>query len=157
MRADLFSKDVQEFLRVLASHDVRYLIVGGTAVIYHGYGRMTGDVDFVYDCSAENAKRMWEALREFWRGSVPEVESADELADPRLVVQFGRPPNRIDLIAQLPAIAFDDAWQARVREHIECGGARIPVWVLDLANLRRTKQAAGRPKDIDDLNHLPKA
>jgi len=44
MRANLLTQDVQEFLRLLAAHEVRYVVIGGTAVIYHGYGRFTGDI-----------------------------------------------------------------------------------------------------------------
>ena len=118
MRADLFTRDVQEFLRLLAKHDVRYVLIGGTAVIYHGYPRSTGDVDFLYDCEPDNAARLWTALREFWGGSVPSVKGPNELADPKLVVQFGRPPNRIDLIASLAAVPFEDAWRSLSLIHI---------------------------------------
>jgi hypothetical protein len=64
----LFSKDAQAFLQLLARHQVRYLVIGGAAVIYHGYPRLTGDIEFLYDCSSENARRLWSALVEFWGG-----------------------------------------------------------------------------------------
>jgi hypothetical protein len=51
-----FSEDIQDFLRLLARWRVRYLIVGGEAVIYHGYPRLTGDIDFFYDNARENAR-----------------------------------------------------------------------------------------------------
>ncbi len=155
MKAELFSKDAQEFLRLLAKHEVRYLLIGGHAVIYHGYARLTGDVDFYYDCGRENSARLWAALVEFWGGNVPSVAGPDELEDPSIVVQFGRPPNRIDLIAGLGTVPFAAAWQARVREAISVNGALVPVWVLGLSDLRRSKREAGRPKDLDDLDHLP--
>ena len=154
MKAELFSPDAREFLRLLAAHGVRYLVIGGTAVIYHGYARMTGDVDFLYECAPENAARLWAALREFWGGSVPALAGPDELEDPDLVVQFGRPPNRIDLIASLAAVPFEDAWRSRVHETIEVGGVKVPVWILGLRELRESKRNAGRPKDRDDLDHL---
>jgi hypothetical protein len=156
VKAELFAKDAQEFLRLLAKYDVRYLLIGGAAVIYHGYARLTGDVDFLYDCSRENAARLWAALVEFWGGSVPSVAAAAELEDPNIVVQFGRPPNRIDLIASLRTVAFAEAWQNRIRETITVSGASVPVWILGLSDLRRSKREAGRPKDLDDLDHLPK-
>lgn len=92
---------------------------------------------------------------EFWGGNVPSVAGPDELEDPSIVVQFGRPPNRIDLIAGLGTVPFAAAWQARVREAISVNGALVPVWVLGLSDLRRSKREAGRPKDLDDLDHLP--
>lgn len=157
MNTEIFSRDVRDFLRLLAAHQVRYVIVGGTAVIYHGYGRLTGDVDFLYDCSIANTRRLWSALVEFWGGAVPGLSGAEELANPDLVVQFGRPPNRIDLIAGLGSVSFEEAWQSRVHESIEHAGHRVPVWLLGLCELRRSKRAAARPKDLDDLEHLPES
>lgn len=157
MKSELFSKDTQEFLQLLAKHDVRYVLIRGTAVHYHGYPRLTGDVDFLYDCAPGNAAKLWAALLEFWQGSVPSLTAPSELEDPNVVVQFGRPPNRIDLIASLRSVPFEAAWQRRVREAIVVGGATVPVWILGLRDLRRSKEEAGRPKDLDDLQHLPKA
>ena len=155
MKSEQFSKDAQEFLRLLAKYEVRYLLIGGIAVIYHGYLRLTGDVDVLYDCSRDNAKKLWGALVEFWGGSVPAVAQPAELEDPNIVVQFGRPPNRIDLIAGLRTVPFDEAWTRRVQEHITVAGVLVPVSVLGLADLRRSKLEAGRKKDLDDLDHLP--
>jgi hypothetical protein len=155
VKAEHFSPDVQQFMRILAKHGVRYLLVGGTAVIYHGYARLTGDTDFFYDCEAENAARLWQALLEFWDGNVPAVEGSNELTQGDLVVQFGRPPNRIDLIAGMGSVVFEDAWANRVEESILVGEEQVPVAILSLEHLRRAKTEAGRPKDLDDLEHLP--
>jgi len=72
-------------------------------------------------------------------------------------VQFGRPPNRIALIASLRSVPFERAWASRVQSHITVDGVRVPLLILGLQDLRRAKQEAGRPKDLDDLQHLPKA
>lgn len=155
MIGDLFSKDVKEFLRLLARHQVRYVLIGGTAVIYHGHARLTGETDFLYDCDRSNSERLWQALVEFWGGSVPVVAGPEELADPSLVVQFGRPPNRIDLIGGIESVPFVDAWANRIQEKVLVDGTEVPVYVLGLADLRRAKRQAGRPKDLDDLANLP--
>jgi hypothetical protein len=158
VKSGLFSRDALEFLRLLAEHQVRYVLIGGTAVHYHGYPRLTGDVDFLYDCDRSNVERLWAALLAFWGGSVPSVRTAAELADPEVVIQFGRPPNRIDLIASLRTVPFAEAWATRVLETVEDGhGRKIPIAILGLAALRRAKAEAGRPKDLDDLEHLPPA
>jgi hypothetical protein len=153
VKAEHFSADVLDFLRLLKKHEVRYLLVGGTAVIYHGYARMTGDVDFFFERSESNVDRIWRALSDFWGGDVPSLRSARELMDPNLVLQYGRPPNRIDLIGSL-SFPFEDAWAARVEESLEVDGERIPIFILGLEHLRKAKRAAGRPKDLDDLAHL---
>ena len=66
MKASHFSQDIQDFLKIIADHNVKYVMVGGEAVIYYGYARLTGDVDFYYESSKENALRLFEALNEFW-------------------------------------------------------------------------------------------
>jgi len=53
-------------------------------------------------------------------------------------------------------VPFAEAWQHRIRERIAVAGREVPVWILSLPELRRSKQEAGRPKDLDDLDHLPK-
>ena len=154
MKAEYFSNDVHAFLRVLATHEVRYLLIGDLAVIYHGYARLTGDVDFFYDREPENTRRLWAALLEFWDGSVPALERPEELTDPDLVVQFGHPPNRIALISGLQSVSFADAWERRVDETIMLGADSIPAFVLGRDDLLQSKRDAGRPKDLDDLQHL---
>ena len=101
MKRDHFSPDIQEFFRLLAEHQVRYLLIGGEAVIYHGYPRLTGDVGLHFQPSPENVRRLFKALLEFWSGDVPGIANAEELLEPELIIQFGRPPNRIDLISSL--------------------------------------------------------
>jgi predicted nucleotidyltransferase len=63
-----FSKDVLGLLSILYQRAVRYMIVGGEAVIHYGYARLTGDIDLFFDSSSENAERLFEALKEFWEG-----------------------------------------------------------------------------------------
>ena len=116
MTGEHLSADVQELLQLLQRHRVRYLIVGGEAVIFHGYPRLTGDVDLFYERTPANVKRLFLALQEFWGGEVPALESADELLPPGVVVQFGRPPNRIDLLGQLGTVSFARAWTRRSSE-----------------------------------------
>jgi hypothetical protein len=74
-----FSSDILEFLYLLSRHAVRYLIVGGEAVIYYGHARLTGDIDLFYETNTGNAQNLFSAFKDFWDGDIPEVESADEL------------------------------------------------------------------------------
>ncbi len=75
-----FSPDTRVFIELLHRYGVRYLIVGGEAVIYYGRARLTGDVDFFFAGDAENRRRLFEALAEFWRGDVPGLEGSEDLA-----------------------------------------------------------------------------
>ncbi|MBA7492355.1 hypothetical protein ES702_02905 [subsurface metagenome] len=65
MKSSHFSIDIREFIRLLSIHKVRYVIVGGEAVIYYGYARLTGDVDFFYEAISENVKKLYSALDDF--------------------------------------------------------------------------------------------
>lgn len=153
MTGTILSPDVLDFIALLEKHGVRYLLIGGHAVVYHGYPRLTVDVDFAYDPSAENASALFSALTEFWGEPVPVVDSASELAQAGMVFQFGRPPNRIDLLSQVPGIDLGVALDRCVRARLPCGQA---VSIIGLEDLRAAKRAAGRLKDLDDLENLPK-
>lgn len=83
-------------------------------MIFPGYPRFTGDVDFHYDPSESNSKKLFQALLDFWEGDVPGIASADDLTDVGLVLQFGRPPNRIDLLSRVSGVDFDVAWKRRI-------------------------------------------
>ena len=61
----LFSPDTRDLIALLHKHRVRYLIIGGEAVIYYGHIRTTGDINFFYDCTAMNAQQLFAALEEF--------------------------------------------------------------------------------------------
>src|SRR5205823_4432828 len=113
------------------------------------------DVDFFYDCAVENVERLYEALLEFWEGDIPGIESRGELSEPGVVVQFGRPPNRIDLHSRIDGVTFEEAWQSRVSVRIECGSESVEIDFIGLEPLRKNKQASARAKDLDDLEHLP--
>lgn len=89
MKASHFSQDIQEFLRLLSKYDVKYVIVGGEAVIYYGYARLTGDVDFFYEASQKNVKKLFETLTEFWASNIPGIEKAEEMLELGVVIQFG--------------------------------------------------------------------
>jgi hypothetical protein len=157
MSAAGFSSDIQEFLRLLAANSVRFLIVGGEAVIYHGYARLTGDVDVFFDPSADNVGRLFAALVDFWGGEVPSVACADDLAVPGAIFMFGRPPNRLDLLNRIDDVSFDEAWATRVRIALPIGGREIEVPYIGLDALLKNKRAAGRAKDRDDLDYLEAA
>jgi hypothetical protein len=154
MTGEHLSHDIQEFIRVLHAHEVRYLLVGGEAVIHHGYARLTGDVDFHYERTPANARRLYAALEQFWGGPVPAVESPDELLEPDVIVQFGRPPNRIDLLSTLGTVDFRRAWRRRVVETLETDRGSVPLHIIGLSDLLQSKRDAGRHKDLDDVEHL---
>ena len=152
-----FSPDIQDFIRLLHVYEVKYLITGGEAVIYYGYARLTGDVDFFYDHRADNAGKLFQALTEFWGGSIPGIEDVAELMEAGLILQFGRPPNRIDLINTISGVTFDEAWPTRTELTLASGEGDIPMFYIGLEKLIVNKRASGRPKDLEDLAYLQRA
>lgn len=155
LTADSFSRDILDFLLLLHQQDVRYLIIGGEAVIFHGYARLTGDMDFFYEATPKNVQLLYAALREFWKGNVPGIAAAKELLPVGLVVQFGLPPNRIDLVNQIDGINFKKAWRNRVIVRLKEPGLNDAfIFYLGREDLIRNKRASGRSKDFDDLRFL---
>ena len=155
LKPSSFSPDTLELLRLFGNHQVRYVVVGGHAVIYYGYPRLTGDIDLFFDRDPKNAARLYSALAEFWGGDVPGVDGPDELSRDGLILQFGRPPNRIDLMNQVDGLTFEEAWQTRLG--LEISGKAIQVPYVSLAKLIQNKEASGRPRDLEDLEYLRRA
>ena len=149
-----FSADTRDLIRLLARHNVKYLLVGGVAVIYHGYARLTGDVDLFFEPTKANAKRLFGALREFWGGDVPHVGSAKDLLAKGVIIQFGTRPNRIDLMNRITGVTFKEAWSGRVVETISTRGGGSSLPIIGKAALKKNKRSLGRHKDLDDLQYI---
>jgi hypothetical protein len=155
--ASAFSPDIQDFLQVLHTHEVRFMIVGGEAVIFYGHIRVTGDIDIYYDRKDDNALRLYKALEEFWQGEIPELEGPFELEKRGVIFQFGIPPNRIDLLNDIDGVDFDSAWRRRTSVLLEWQSGSTPFSYIGLEDLIQNKRASGRPKDQEDLPFLIEA
>ena len=142
---------------MLAKHQVKYLIVGGEAVIYYGHARLTGDIDLFYEASPDNVANLYQTLDEFWKGDIPEVDSSEELLEPGIILQFGAPPNRLDLLNTIDGVSFQEAWSNKTTVHIRVEDNKIPVYFIGLDDLIRNKETLGRYKDLEDLKYLRKA
>ena len=154
MKASYFSTDVQEFIRVLSDHDVRYVIVGGEAVIYHGHARYSNGIDFFYEPASENAGKLWDALDQFWAGEMPGLKSAEGLLIIGATVQYGVPPNQIVLYNSLTNMSFEEAWDAKVDESIRIRGKKHMIHFVGLEDLIKNKTALKRDIDKEDLKYL---
>ena len=141
-------RDLREFIVLLNSHDVKYLIVGGYAVAYHGYPRATGDIDLFVEVSQENARKLIAVLGEFGFASLGLTEK--DFLVPGSIIQLGYPPNRIDLVTSISGVTFADAWERRIGCHVE----GLTMFVVDKQTLMANKAASGRPKDLADLDAL---
>jgi hypothetical protein len=140
--------DLREFIGLLNSLKVEYLVVGGHAVAFHGHPRFTGDIDFFIRATPENADRVLLALDAFGFGALG-ITAAD-LTEPSRVLQLGRPPNRIDILTSISGVEFDSAWASRAPADLD-GHA---VNFIGIDALLKNKQASGRPKDLADAAKL---
>lgn len=145
----MLSRDFKEFVALLNSHGVEYLVVGGYAVAMHGRPRHTGDLDVWVRRSLENAAKLTAVLRDFGFGALG-LEEADFLKSEQ-VVQLGYPPFRIDLLTDIDGVEFGTAWAGR--ESFSYDGLTLNV--IGLSDLKKNKLATGRPRDLDDLENLP--
>jgi hypothetical protein len=143
-----FGPDWSEFLTLLISHRVRFVLVGGHAVAGHGEPRLTEDLDVFVQATEINARKLRRVLMQFGFGdSAPSVE---QLALPDKIWMLGRKPWRIDILTSIDGVTFADAWRGRVR----AGFGPSPLPVIGLRELLRNKRASGRPKDIADVARL---
>jgi hypothetical protein len=141
-------KDLREFLELLNSHKVDFVLVGGHAVAFHGYPRYTGDIDFLVRPDVENGRRIVEVMEAF--GFDETGIRAEDFIMPDRIIQLGYPPNRIDLITSISACSFDEVWESRVETALD----NIPVFIIGKDTLVKNKQAANRIKDILDVEKL---
>jgi Nucleotidyl transferase AbiEii toxin, Type IV TA system len=137
--------DFAEILSELSAAGVEFIVVGAFAVAAHGNPRATGDIDIWVRPTRENAERVLRALRAF--GAPMFDLTVEDFLNEQTVFQMGVAPVRIDILAGIDGVAFEDAWRRRVSAQL--GPAEAPV--LSLIDLAANKRAAGRPKDLVDL------
>ncbi|MHB8637991.1 MAG: nucleotidyl transferase AbiEii/AbiGii toxin family protein [Fimbriimonadaceae bacterium] len=138
----------KEFVELLNTHKVEYVIVGAFALAFHGHPRYTGDIDFFVRDSEANAKRLLAALTAFGFGSLG-LEVDDFRGGPG-VVQLGVPPRRIDILTRIESVSFDRAWSNRVVGHLD----GLTVNYIGEADFLANKRALARPKDLADVDAL---
>ena len=140
--------DFRDFLKLLNSHRVDYLLVGGYAVCYHGYYRNTGDMDLWVAVHPENAAKLVCVVREFGF-NVPELAEGLFLQKGR-IIRMGVEPVRIELLTEISGCEFSGCDAQKVEATLD----GIPVKIIGLADLIRNKLKAGRLKDLDDARKL---
>lgn len=143
-------QDLLDFLAALNHADVRYLVVGGVSVIIHGYARTTMDLDIWVERPPENYRRILAAFAEFGMPTFGMTEDVFLNNDDLDVFTFGRPPVCIDLMNRVKGLEFAEAYLSALETTL--GGCEVKVVSKD--NLIKAKRAAGRHKDLDDVEHL---
>ncbi len=143
----LENKDFREFIALLNLNRVKFLIVGGHAVTFHGSPRFTADLDLWVATDAKNARSVNQALTEFGFGS---LFDADDFSRPGYAIQLGRPPYRIDILTSIHGVDFAPAYSRR--KILKADGWELAFIGLD--ELLVNKRAVGSLHDLDDAAKL---
>jgi hypothetical protein len=140
--------DFRDFLKLLNSHQVEYLLIGGYAVCYYGYYRNTADIDFWIAVNHSTAAKVTRLIREFGF-NVPEL-SEDLFLQKGRIIRMGIEPTRIEIFTEIPGCEFSGCYERRV--HATLDG--VPVTVISRSDLIKNKLSSGRLQDLNDAQKL---
>lgn len=138
--------DFREFLNLLNSNRVEYLLIGGYAVGYYGYPRPTGDMDIWIARTPDNARKVVDALKEFGFDCPIEL-----LLKENEVVRMGVPPFRLEILTTISGVGFSECYAERLQVMLD----GVQVSLISLTHLKLNKKASARSKDVTDLENLP--
>ncbi len=143
------AEDFRDFLSLCLSHELRFMVIGGYAVVHHARPRYTGDLDLWVDSSAENAERVVTVLRAF--GFKGDDISTAMITEQKQIIRMGFEPMRLEIFTRIPGVQFAECYERRV--FVKIGRMQVPF--IGLEDLKANKQASGRLKDLQDLEELP--
>ncbi|CAL1520505.1 DUF6036 family nucleotidyltransferase [Chitinophaga sp. MM2321] len=146
----IFNEDFRDFIRALNNQGVDYILVGGYAVILHGYRRATGDMDVWVNSTKDNYLKLTRAFAEFGLPLFDMTEDKFLNTEEADVFSFGRSPVGIDILTKLKGVDFKEAYS--ISQIFE--DDNLKVRYLHLNSLIQAKKAAGRHKDLDDIEKL---
>ncbi len=144
------NSDFTDLLKIFNDNNVRYLVIGGYAVIQYAEPRYTKDLDLWISTDTTNAASIYKALQEF--GAPLANLTVEDFAEEGYFYQMGVPPVRVDILMGIPGVAFELAWQKRVE--VDFDG--LTVSFIAKKDLISAKLAAGRPQDLIDAKMLSK-
>lgn len=144
----MLNPDFKDMLSGLSDSGVEFLLVGAYAMAAHGHPRATGDLDIWVRANPENAVKVLVALSRF--GAPLHDLTIEDLSTPGIIFQIGVEPSRIDILTEISGVIFSDAWERKIS--IEMNGCSMSV--IGLEDLIKNKRAAGRAKDIADVETL---
>ena len=148
MATTRLAPDFKEFLQLLRSAKIEYLLVGGYAVGHYGFPRATADLDIWVANHDENASKLVEALRNF--GFDLPALNKSLFQEPGHVVRMGVPPVRLEILSSIDGVDFQNCYPRRQVAEID----GVEVNIISLADLKANKRASGRHQDLNDLEKL---
>jgi len=145
------NSDFSDLLRLFNVNQVRYLVIGGYALMQYAEPRYTKDLDLWISADTTNAQAVYLALREF--GAPLADLTAADFAQEGYFYQMGVPPVRVDILMGIPGVMFEEAWPRRLE--VDFDGLVVPFMARQ--DLIAAKRAAGRPQDLLDVAQLTRA
>ena len=142
--------DFRDLLVELADADAEFVLIGGWAMAVHGRPRATDDLDVLVRATPENAVRVHRALAAFGAPVGPHGVEPDTFAVEGPAYRFGAKPLRAEVLTQISGVTFDEAATDSLTTAVE----GRPVRIIGREALLRNKRAAGRHKDLDDVEWL---
>mgnify|MGYP000389073544 CR=1 FL=1 len=142
------NSDFTELLKLFNANKVKYLVIGGYAIVQYAEPRYTKDLDLWISADAKNAKAVYNALKNF--GAPLAGLTEKDFAEEGYFYQMGIPPMRVDILMGIPGVDFEDAWTRRVSVNF----AKLTVSFISKADLIAAKKASGRPQDLIDVDVL---
>ena len=152
MNNGLLNSDFIDFLNALNNHAVEYIIVGGYAVIIHGYSRTTGDLDIWINPTELNYSRLLESFLEFKMPLMGMTKDKFLDTENYEVFSFGRPPVSLDLMTSVKGLSFQESFNKANKRLID----GVEIFLIDYRDLLSAKKASARFKDLDDIENLRK-
>lgn len=148
---NIFNQDFQDFILALNKAGVKYVLVGGYSVIFHGFPRTTGDLDIFVEVSKSNYSNLKKAFN-FFGLSLFDMTENNFLNNTNMnVFSFGRSPVSIEILKEITGLTFKEVFDKAIDTEIE----NIPLKVIHLNHLKINKKQSGRNKDLNDLENLP--
>lgn len=146
----ILDPDFEDFVSLLNKHNVKYMVVGGYALAFHGKPRHTGDLDIWIEANEYNAEKLITVIAEFGMASLGLTK--EDFLEQGAVTQIGYPPLRIDILNEIDGVFFIEAYPNK--SIIDVDG--LPVNYIGLDDLIKNKETTGRLRDISDVSELSK-
>lgn len=142
------NSDFSDLLRIFNDHNVRYMVIGGYAVVQYAEPRFNNNLEMLISTDTENAETVYNALLEF--GAPLAGLTWKDFSEEESFLQMGVPPIRVDILMGIPGIQFEECWNRRME--VDFDG--IKVIFISKQDLIASKRAAGRPQDLIDADLL---
>jgi predicted nucleotidyltransferase len=140
--------DTEKLLKLLNENKATYIVIGATAFPIYGYARATLDIDIFVKPTLDNIKNVKTALEKFGY-DLSDISYEDLLNNKLLIRQY---IVVTDIHPFVTGVSFEELWEDKIKSKF----GETDVYFPSLESMIKMKEAAGRPKDLEDLKFLKK-